>query len=35
MLLFSYSDAIEVIEPKWLRDSFIERIEKMSDIYKV
>ena len=28
MLLFSYSDAIEVIEPKWLRDSFIERIEK-------
>lgn len=35
MLLFSYSDAIEVIEPQWLRDSFIERIEKMSDIYKV
>ena len=35
MLLFSYSDAIEVIESKWLRDSFIERIEKMSDIYKV
>ena len=35
MLLFSYSDAIEVVEPKWLRDSFIERIEKMSDIYKV
>lgn len=35
MLLFSYSDAIEVIEPVWLRDTFAKRIKKMSILYKV
>ena len=35
MLLFSYSDAIEVLEPAWLRDFFARRIKKMRDIYKV
>lgn len=35
MLLFSYSDAIEVLEPAWLRDFFVRRIKKMSEIYKV
>lgn len=35
MLLFSYSDAIEVLEPAWLRDFFAKRIKNMSDIYKV
>lgn len=35
MLLFSFSDAIEIIEPLWLRASFAERIKKMGDIYKV
>ena len=35
MLLFSYSDAIEVLEPAWLRDSFAKRIKNMSDMYKV
>ena len=35
MLLFSYSDAIEVLEPAWLRDSFAKQIKNMSDMYKV
>jgi hypothetical protein len=35
MLLFSYSDAIEVLEPAWLRDFFVKRIKNMCDIYKV
>lgn len=35
MLLFSYSDAIEVMEPAWLRETFIQRIKNMLDIYKV
>lgn len=35
MLLFSYSDAIEIIEPTWLRESFAERIKKMRDMYEV
>lgn len=35
MLLFSYSDAIEVLEPTWLRDFFAERIKNMCDLYKV
>lgn len=35
MLLFSYSDAIEVLEPAWLRNLFAMRIKKMSEIYKV
>lgn len=34
MLLFSYSDAIEVLEPTWLREFFAERIKSMSDLYK-
>lgn len=33
MLLFSYSDAIEVIQPRWLRNFFAGRIETMSEIY--
>ncbi len=35
MLLFSYSDAIEVLEPVWLRDTFARRVKKMSVLYKV
>lgn len=35
MLLFSYSDAIEVLEPAWLRDFFAKRIKNMCAIYKV
>ena len=35
MLLFSYSDAVEVIEPLWLRESFSEKIKRMNDMYKV
>lgn len=35
MLLFSYSDAIEIIEPIWLRESFAERIKNLGDMYKV
>ena len=35
MILFSYSDAIEVMEPAWLREFFAKRIKNMSDIYKV
>ena len=35
MLLFSFSDAIEVIEPVWLREFFAKRVEKMSKIYEV
>ena len=35
MLLFSYSDAIEVLEPVWLRDTFAKRIKKMSILYEV
>jgi len=34
MLLFSYSDAIEVLEPAWLRDFFAKRIKKMSILYE-
>lgn len=34
MLLFSYSDAIEVLKPKWLRNTFKKRIMKMSSFYK-
>lgn len=35
MLLFSYSDAIEVIEPISLRESFAQKIKKMSGMYEV
>lgn len=35
MLLFSYSDAIEVLEPSWLRNTFAKRIKKMSKLYEV
>lgn len=35
MLLFSYNDAIEVIEPLWFRKKFAEKIKKMSDKYEV
>ena len=34
MLLFSYSDAIEVLKPAWLRDFFAKRIKKMSKLYE-
>lgn len=35
MLLFSYSDAIEVLEPSFLRDSFKNRIAEMKKMYEV
>lgn len=35
MLLFSYSDAIEVIEPLWLREKFSDKARTMFDMYKV
>ena len=35
MLLFSYSDAIEVIEPLYLRDFFRKRIDSMRTMYEV
>lgn len=35
MLLLSYGDAIEIIEPSWLRTKFSEITKKMSDKYKV
>lgn len=35
MLLFSYFDSIEILEPTWLRDFFIQKIEKMSKKYIV
>lgn len=35
MLLFSYNDAIEVVEPLWLVEEFREKIKNMSDNYKV
>ena len=35
MLLFSYSDAIEVLEPAWLRYTFAKRVKKMSTFYEV
>lgn len=35
MLLLSYGDAIEIIEPLWLRIKFAEITKKMSDNYKV
>ena len=35
MLLLSYGDAIEIIEPSWLRVKFAEITKKMSDNYKV
>lgn len=35
MLLFSYSDAIEVIEPLWLRKKFAEKTRIMCEMYKV
>lgn len=35
MLLLSYGDAIEIIEPSWLRVKFAEITKKMSDYYKV
>ena len=35
MLLFSYNDEIEVIEPIWLRDFFAEKIKKMATKYEV
>lgn len=35
MLLFSYSDAIEVIEPLWLREKFAEKARRLCDMYKV
>lgn len=34
MLLFSYSDAIEVLKPKWLRNTFKERIMRMCSLYE-
>lgn len=35
MLLLSYGDAIEIMEPSWLRVKFAEITKKMSDNYKV
>ena len=35
MLFLSYGDAIEIIEPSWLRVKFAEITKKMSDKYKV
>lgn len=35
MLLLSYGDAIEIIEPSWLRIKFAEITKKMSENYKV
>lgn len=35
MLLFSYSDAIEVMEPAWLRETFIQRINNLMNMYEV
>lgn len=35
MLLFSYNDAIEIIEPIKLRESFAQKIKNMSSMYKV
>jgi predicted DNA-binding transcriptional regulator YafY len=35
MLLFSYNDAIEVVEPLWLVEEFRKKIKNLSDIYKV
>lgn len=35
MLIFSYSDAIEVLEPKCLRYTIARRIKNMSEVYKV
>lgn len=35
MLLLSYGDAIEIIEPLWLRVKFAEITKKVSDNYKV
>lgn len=35
MLLFSYSDAIEIIEPARLRESFAQKIKNMSSMYEV
>lgn len=35
MLLFSYNDAIEVMEPLWLVEEFRKKIKNMSDNYKV
>ena len=35
MLLFSYSDAIVVIEPLWLREKFAEKAKRLCDMYKV
>ena len=34
MVLFSYADAIEVLEPAWLRDEFINIIKKMEIKYE-
>ena len=35
MLLFSYSDAIEVLEPAWLRDTFAKKTKRMMQLYEV
>ncbi len=35
MLLFSYNDAVEVLEPAWLRDDFLKIIQNMSNNYNV
>lgn len=35
MLLFSYNDAIEVLEPAWLREDFAQRIKNLRDIYQI
>lgn len=35
MLLFSYNDAVEVLEPAWLRDDFLIIIQNMSNNYNV
>lgn len=35
MLLFSYNDAVEVLEPAWLRGDFLKIIQNMSNNYNV
>lgn len=35
MLLFSYNDAVEVLEPAWLREDFLKIIHNMSNNYNV
>lgn len=35
MLLFSYNEAVEVLEPAWLRNDFLKIIQNMSNNYNV